>query len=127
MVWRVLADLTLLTHLLFVVFVLLGGLLCLHHRRWAWLHLPAVAWGLWVEFSQGLCPLTPLENYFRRLANDQGYAEGFVEHYLIPTLYPQQWGPSEQWLAGVTVLTINILVYLCILHRRTKCLTNVDE
>jgi len=127
MAWRLLADLTLVVHLLFVFFVLFGGLLCLRHSAWAGLHLPTVAWGIWVEWTGGRCPLTPMENHFRALANDQGYSGGFVEHYLIPVLYPGQWSVSMQWLAGGVVLALNLMVYLFVACKRRKCRSAVDE
>ena len=118
MIYRLAADLTLLVHALFVLFVLCGGLLCLHRWRWALLHLPALLWGLWVEWSGRLCPLTPLENHFRRLAGDAGYSGGFINHYLHPVIYPAGLTRETQWLLGGLALLINLVVYLVVLHRR---------
>jgi len=87
--YRVLADLTLGLHLAFILFALLGGLLCRHRKHWAFLHLPTLLWGVWVEWSGTICPLTPLENHFRELASGQGYQGSFIEHYLVPIIYPQ--------------------------------------
>jgi len=78
--YRLLADSVLLAHAAFVAFVVLGGLLALRWPRLAWLHLPAATWGAGIEFAGGICPLTPLENHWRRLAGEQGYAGGFFEH-----------------------------------------------
>jgi hypothetical protein len=118
--YRLAADLTLLLHLLFIIFVLLGGLLCLHRIHWAWLHLPAMAWGVWVEWAGWICPLTPIENHFRHLASNQGYREGFVEHYLVPLIYPGQLTVSLQWILGSSVLIINIFVYLYVCKKKLK-------
>ena len=120
MAYRLAADLTLVLHLAFIAFVLFGGLLCLHRLRWIWLHLPALAWGIWVEWSGWLCPLTPLENHFRRLAALRGYREGFIEHYLAPLLYPEQLNISMQWLLGIIALAVNLCVYFFVLRKRRK-------
>ncbi|WP_122864342.1 DUF2784 domain-containing protein [Pseudomonas viridiflava] len=111
MIFRLAADAVVTFHLLFILFVLLGGLLVL---RWPWaalLHLPAMTWGAAVEFLHLYCPLTPLENALRSRAGDQGYDGGFIEHYLIPLIYPVGLTPQIQlWLGGI-VLLINASVY----------------
>jgi hypothetical protein len=127
MIYRVLADLTLLLHLAFIFFVLLGGLLCLHRTLWAWVHLPAATWGIWVEWSGRICPLTPLENHFRRLASGQGYKGGFVEHYLVPVVYPNSLNSSVQLLLGFIVIIINLFIYLYVLNKLSKSTDKVDE
>jgi hypothetical protein len=114
------ADLILVLHLLFIVFVVFGGLLCLYRAFWAWLHLPAMIWGIWVEWSGWICPLTPLENHFRQLAFDQGYQGSFIEHYLVPLIYPQHLTISLQWFFGGLILLINILVYFFVLRKHLK-------
>ena len=88
MPYRLAADLVLVVHALFVVFVLLGGLLVLYRHRFLYLHLPAAAWGALVEFRGWVCPLTPLEQALRRAAGAAGYEGGFIEHYLAAVLYP---------------------------------------
>ena len=118
MFYRVLADAVVVFHLVFIVFVTLGGLLVL---RWRWLlalHLPAVAWGALVEFFHLYCPLTPLENHLRLLAGEQGYAGDFVEHYLIPLIYPAGLTPQIQLWLGAVVVLINVLVYGYLLLQR---------
>ena len=111
MIFRLAADAVVTFHLLFIIFVLLGGLLIL---RWPWtalLHLPAMTWGAAVELLHLYCPLTPLENALRSRAGDQGYDGGFIEHYLIPLIYPAGLTPQIQlWLGGI-VLLINASVY----------------
>lgn len=115
--WRLAADALVVIHLGFILFVLFGGLLLLRWPRLLWLHLPAVAWGATVEFFHLLCPLTPWENQLRRAAGDAGYEGGFIEHYLIPLIYPAGLTPQIQlWLGGVVVL-INVTVYACLLKR----------
>ena len=117
MLLRLAADTVVLIHLLFILFVLLGGLLVLRWPRLALLHLPAAAWGMAVEFLHLYCPLTPLENRLRLAAGQAGYDGGFVEHYLIPLIYPAGLTPQIQlWLGGV-VLVVNALVYGWLLLR----------
>ncbi len=117
MVYRVAADAVVVSHLLFIVFVLFGGLLVLRRPWLALLHVPAAAWGTAVEFLHLYCPLTPLENTLRSNAGGQGYTGGFVEHYLIPLIYPAGLTPGMQvWLGGIVVL-LNVSVYgLLLLH-----------
>jgi len=112
MIYRWLADLTVATHFAFLIFVLLGGVVA---RRSRWLlltHLLAVAWAIYVEATPGLiCPLTPLENHFAARAGRAGYEGSFIEHYLVPILYPDGLTPKLQLtLAGLVVLT-NLVVY----------------
>jgi hypothetical protein len=108
---RLLADALVATHLAFIVFVVAGGLLVLRRRGWAVLHLPAVAWGAFAEISGTLCPLTPLENALRLRAGDAGYAGGFIEHYLIPLVYPEALTPRLQLALGLGVIAVNLVVY----------------
>jgi len=116
--YRLLADVVLLTHAAFVAFVMLGGLLVLRWPRLAWLHLPVVAWGAGIEFTGGICPLTPLENHWRALAHEQGYSGGFVEHYVFGLLYPAGLTPSVQIALGLLVLVVNGAIYAWVWRRR---------
>jgi hypothetical protein len=109
--YGVLADLVVVVHLLFVVFAVLGGFLVLKWRRVAWFHLPAALWAALIEFAGWYCPLTPLENRLRQLAGGTGYEGGFIEHYLIPLLYPPGLSRGLQIVLGGLVLTVNIAVY----------------
>jgi Protein of Unknown function (DUF2784) len=120
MIYRLLADLTLLLHFAFVLFVVLGGLLVLRWVRMAWLHLPAAAWGAVVEYMGWICPLTPLENRFRGLAGETGYAGGFVDHYLLPIIYPEALTRDTQFVLGTIVVLINGVVYTWVVHRHLK-------
>ncbi len=126
MEYRLAADLVLVFHLIFIVFVMFGGLLCLRRARWAWLHLPAMLWGVWVEWAGWVCPLTPLESYFRGLAIEQGYRGGFIEHHLAHVIYPEQLGTLTQWLLGACVLGVNMLIYFLVYRKRRKCSRQVD-
>jgi hypothetical protein len=116
--YRLLADLVLLLHAAFVIFVMLGGLLALRWPRAAWVHLPIVAWGAGIEFLGGICPLTPLENHWRRLAGEQGYPGGFVEHYVFAALYPEGLTREIQLGLGLLVLVVNVLIYGLVWRRR---------
>jgi hypothetical protein len=117
MPYGLLADLVLLAHAGFVVFVVLGGLPVLRWPRLAWLHLPAVAWGAGIEFAGAICPLTPLEIHLRSLAGQQGYAGGFVEHYVFALLYPEGLTRNVQLALGLLVLVINALLYAIVWRR----------
>ena len=118
MLYRLLADLVVLVHFGFVLFVVLGGLLALRWPRAAWVHLPAALWGAGIEFAAGICPLTPLENHLRRLGGEAGYTGGFVEHYVLPVLYPDGLTRGVQLVLGTFVLVLNILVYTIVWRRR---------
>lgn len=113
-----LADLILLLHLAFILFVVLGGLLAARHARLAWLHLPAVAWGAAVELGGGVCPLTPLENHFRALAGEAAYGGDFIGEYLLAVIYPAGLTREIQIALGAGVLLLNVLVYWRVLARR---------
>jgi len=106
-------------HFVFVLFVALGGLLLFWRPRIAWVHLPCVLYGAAIEFFGWVCPLTPLENRFRRLAGQAGYEGGFVEHYLGGVLYPSAWGEIHLWL-GVAVLAGNTLIYGWVWAKRRR-------
>jgi Protein of Unknown function (DUF2784) len=110
--YRLLADLTLTLHFAFLAFVVGGGLLA---RRWRWIavpHLLAVAWGVYVELMPGLlCPLTTWENALALSAGEAGYEGGFIEHYLMPVIYPDGLTPTVQRTLAVLVIAVNIVVY----------------
>ena len=111
MLYPLLADLVLVAHLMFVVFVLCGGLLVLKWRWIARLHLPAVVWGAVVEFTGWLCPLTPLENWLRVQGGEAGYQDDFTTRYLLPILYPVDLTRDVQLLLGTVVIVLNAAVY----------------
>ena len=120
MPYRLLADAVVLAHLGFVLFVLLGGLLALRRPWVQWVHLPALAWAVYIEVTGGICPLTPLENHWRALAGGQGYPGGFVEHYIIALLYPDGLTPTIQHGLAVFVTVVNVAVYAWVRHRRRR-------
>jgi Protein of Unknown function (DUF2784) len=120
MAFRMLADAMVLLHAAFVAFAVAGGLLVVRWPAVAWAHLPAVMWAAWVELAGWACPLTPLENYLRHEAGEVAYTESFVEHYLLPILYPSALTRPHQWLLGGLVLGINAAVYAAVLRRRAR-------
>ena len=113
----VLADLVILVHVAFIVFVLFGGLLAFRWRWMPWAHLPAVVWGVAVELFGWVCPLTPLENVLRRAGGAVGYSVSFVERYLVPLLYPAELTRELQLLLGGAVVAVNAVVYFLVLRR----------
>lgn len=120
MAYAWLANLVLAVHGAFVLFVVFGGLLTLRWPQVAWLHLPAATWGVAIEFSGAICPLTPLENRLRGLAGEAGYDGGFVEHYLLAWLYPAGLTREAQLALGVVVLGVNVAVYALVWARRVR-------
>ena len=118
MLYRGLADLTLVAHLCFVLFVILGGLLVLRWPRVAWVHIPVALYGATIEFIGFICPLTPLEIWLRRRGGEAGYEGGFIEHYITAAIYPTGLTREIQLVLGVAVLTINIIVYTIWMRRR---------
>lgn len=114
------AQAVLLLHIAFVLFAVLGSMLVWWRLRLIWLHLPALAWGVWIEATHGLCPLTTLENYLLQQAGEPGYGGGFIEHYLMPLLYPPGLQPQQQlWLAAI-LIAINGIGYGLVIHRHRR-------
>ena len=120
MIYRALADLVLVVHLTFVLFVVLGGLLVLRWPRTAWFHVPAAIWGVLIEYTGWICPLTPLENSFRARGGEAGYSGGFIEHYIQPMLYPAGLTRRTQILLGSLVLILNLTAYGIMVSRMRR-------
>ena len=118
MLYTTLANLIVMAHLGFVVFVVAGGVAVLRWPRLAWVHLPAVAWGALIEYAGWICPLTPLENALREAGGQAAYAGGFVDHYVIPVLYPEALTRSDQVALGSVVLLLNGIVYWRLARQR---------
>ena len=114
------AVLVLAFHLAFVLFVVFGAVLVLRRPRLAWLHLPAAAWGVFIELSGRGCPLTLLENLLRQRAGLDGYAEGFLEHYILWLLYPEGLTRTVQFVLAGIVLAVNGVLYACIWRKRSR-------
>jgi len=118
MLYRILADVVVLVHLAFIIFVILGGLLALRWRWVPWVHLPAATWGAAVELFGWFCPLTPLENFLRTAGDSAGYSGSFLEHYLLPVIYPAGLTRELQLLLGCGVVVVNLLIYVRVWRRR---------
>lgn len=116
------AELIVILHFAFVIFVVLGGLLALRWPRVAWIHLPAVVWGVLIEFTGWICPLTPLENRLRRAGGEAGYEGDFIAHYLLPVLYPNGLTRTDQLVLGGVAFAINVAIYAFVFlrHRRSR-------
>jgi Protein of Unknown function (DUF2784) len=111
MIFRLLADGVVLVHVAFVAFVVAGGFLALRWRWLAWLHVPAALWGALIELGGWICPLTPLENALRRLAGEAGYRGGFIEHYVLPVLYPVHYTLTLRLVLAAVVVLLNGVAY----------------
>jgi len=118
--YRLLADGLVVVHVAFVGFVVLGGLLVLRWPRVAFAHLPAVAWGVVIELAGWVCPLTPLENQARAAGGGIAYQGDFIEHYLLPVLYPAELTRHVQCALGLGALLLNMAVYALVIARRRR-------
>jgi hypothetical protein len=113
-----LADAVLVFHGLFIAWAALGALAVWRWPRLAMVHLPALAWAVWIESSGRICPLTPLENSLRRAAGESGYSGGFIEHYLGRIIYPAGLTREAQWTVAGALLLFNAAVYGLLVTRR---------
>jgi hypothetical protein len=107
---QLLADLIVFIHFSFILFVIFGGFLVLKWRKLIWFHLPAVTWGALIEFAGWICPLTSVETQLRS-ASGGGYTSGFIEHYIIPIIYPSALTREIQVSLGLAVILLNLFVY----------------
>ena len=117
MLYRVLADLVLVVHLLFIAFVVAGGFAAVRWPRLAWAHVPCFVWGALIEFAGWICPLTPLEVRLRIASGQAGYSGGFIERYLLPIIYPGALNREIQIWLGLSVLALNAVAYALLLRR----------
>lgn len=120
MLYSTLAKLVLIIHGAFVAFVMSGGLLVLRKPRLAWLHVPALAWGATVITMGWVCPLTPLENHLRTMADQQGYDGGFIEYYLVSLIYPDGLTRLLQVLLAALLIIANTAIYIAVYQRLTR-------
>jgi hypothetical protein len=120
MLAELIADLLVLIHLAFILFVVLGGLLVLRWPRLAFVHLPAALWGALIEFGNWVCPLTPLEQKLRQSVGEGVYSGSFVEQYVLPLIYPSGLTREMQLALGLLVLLVNFLIYAFLLWKRKK-------
>jgi len=120
MLAKVSADLLVAVHFAFIVFVVLGGFLVLKWGKVAILHIPCVLWGGLIEFSGWICPLTPVERYLREVAGGEAYSGGFIDHYIMPLVYPTGLTREMQISLGIIILISNLGIYGLVIFRRTK-------
>ena len=120
MSFRVLADAVVLVHLAFVLFVIAGSFLAWRYRPVLLAHGPALIWGIWIELSGRICPLTPLENRLRERAGESGYTGGFVEHYVVPLIYPPALTHEVQWVLAGLLIAANVVAYGLLIRRAMK-------
>jgi len=120
MIYRLLADCRVLVHLAFIVFVIAGGVLVLWRPTFRWIHLPAAVWGALIEFTGWICPLTPWEHAVRAQAGQVGYPGGFIEHYILPVLYPQGLTSGVQSALGFLVIWVNVAIYAFVGYRQAR-------
>ncbi len=118
--YRLAADLVVVLHLVFILFVFLGGLTLFRWPRMIWIHVPAAVWGGLVELVGAPCPLTPLENHLRNAGSIATYSGGFIHHYIMPIVYPPGLTRETQVVLGVLVLGINFAIYFKFLTRKQK-------
>lgn len=124
---RLAADAVVVIHLGFILFVFLGGLTLFRWPRMIWAHVPAAIWGGIVELSGAPCPLTPLENMLRRAGKAESYSGGFVDHYIVPIVYPPGLTRDIQFILGGLILVINIVVYHRFLTRKKRSENSAHE
>jgi hypothetical protein len=120
MPYALFADLVLVLHATFILFVVFGGLLVFWRRRLVWLHIPAAAWGILIELQGWVCPLTYLENDLRAAAVGTAYAGGFIDYYLVPLVYPSGLTNETQVLLGLAVLFVNAIIYTLVWRTKKR-------
>lgn len=120
MLYQILAEGVVVIHFVFIIFVVGGGLLALKWRPLLWVHLAAAAWGAFVEFTGRICPLTPLEKWLRWKAGLSGYEGEFIEHYILPIIYPAGLTRNTQLVLGCAVILINVGAYLFVYRRWSR-------
>ncbi|MCK4621757.1 MAG: DUF2784 domain-containing protein [Desulfuromonadales bacterium] len=120
MIAGIAADLLIIVHFAFIAFVVLGGLLVLKWGKVSILHIPCALWGALIEFRGWICPLTPLECHFREAAGGAGYTGGFINHYVLPLVYPEGLTRGMQISLGIIVLVVNLCVYGLVLVNRAN-------
>ena len=118
MLYRLAADLALVTHVAFIILVVAGALVAFRYAWFAWIHVPAAFWGVFVELTGRICPLTTVENFFRTRAGQEGYAVSFVEHYIFPVIYPAGLTRDVQLMLAGLVVAVNVIIYATILLRQ---------
>ena len=118
------ADIILIIHFLFILFVIFGALLFFVVKKIVFIQIPAIIWGTYIELTNTTCPLTYLENWFLHKTNLTTYSEGFIQNYLVPIVYPANLTKDLQIFLGIGLIVINIVIYAFIFGKLKK---NFDE
>ena len=118
MICRILADSVLVIHLLFILFAVTGAFVALRWRFLVWVHLPCALWAAAIVLGGWICPLTPLEIFLRRCAGQAGYSGGFIQHYLLPIIYPHGLTREIQIGLGLGVVAVNLVAYSLLWRKR---------
>jgi len=114
------ADIILIIHFLFILFVIFGALLLFVEKKIVFIHIPAIIWGSYIELTNSICPLTYLENWLLQKANLTTYSEGFIQNYLVPIVYPMNLTKDLQIFLGISLIVINIVIYAFIFGKMKK-------
>ena len=118
--YEITADLLLIIHFTFLLFVVFGALLIFASIKIIFIHIPVVIWGSYIELTNSICPLTYLENWFLHKANLTTYSEGFIQNYLVPIVYPMNLTKDLQIYLGITLIVINMIIYGFIISKLKK-------
>lgn len=127
MLYRIAADMVLMTHFAFILLVVAGALAVFRYPWFVWIHVPAASWGAFVELTGRICPLTTLENFLRIHAGQEGYANSFVEQYILPVIYPVGLTRQVQLLLAGLVVAVNAIIYATILLRKRAARQNQNR
>jgi len=121
------ADLTLIVHFAFIIFVVFGALLFFVSTKIIYVHVPALIWGIYIELTHSVCPLTYLENWFLQKANLTTYSEGFIQNYLVPIVYPKNLTDSLQIYFAIVLIVANMIMYGLIISKSKKKLSTFPK
>ena len=121
------AHLTLIVHFAFIIFVVFGALLFFVSTKIIYVHVPALIWGIYIELTHSVCPLTYLENWFLQKANLTTYSEGFIQNYLVPIVYPKHLTDNLQIYFAIVLIVANMIMYGLIISKSKKKLNNISK
>ena len=121
------ADFALIVHFAFIMFVVLGALLLFISKKIIYFHIPAVIWGVYIELTNSICPLTYLENWFLQKANLTIYSGGFIQNYLVPIIYPSNLTENLQTYLGLIIIVVNLIMYVLIISKSRKKIDNLPK
>ena len=114
------ANLTLIVHFAFIIFVVFGALLFFVATKIFYAHIPALIWGIYIELTHSVCPLTYLENWFLQKTNFTMYSESFIQNYLVPIVYPKNLTEDLQIYFAIVIVVINSIFYGFIINKIKK-------